>query len=181
MTTLYLCKDKDLHTVTYTENYQGENNFETLRIFSAERVSGHDLSDCIIECHLINPNGEGDIVQLNFSGEPPSCDILLSSKYTAVNGELTVFLKIFCEDDIIGLTNEVTIKVREHQAVTSYIPESQLTLLDQYSRTFQRAEEIINSGLDEEMIAESLNRYLKTHDLVDELTAEEVSEIFEEE
>ena len=105
----------------------------------------------------------------------------MSSKYTAVNGELTVFLKIFCEDDIIGLTNEVTIKVREHQAVTSYIPESQLTLLDQYSRTFQRAEEIINSGLDEETIAASLNSYFETHDLVDELTAEEVSEIFEEE
>ena len=31
------------------------------------------------------------------------------------------------------------------------------------------------------MIAESLNRYLETHDIVDELTAEEVSEIFEEE
>lgn len=184
MTTLYLQENKVLHTVTYTQNFQGENAFETLRIISADTISGHALSDCIVECHIINPHGEGDIVQLDFSGETPegepTCDILLSNKYTAVNGELTVFLKLFCGEDVIGLTNEVTIKIREHQAVTSYMSEGQLTLLDQYSQTFQRAEEIIDDGLDT-AVAESVELYLSTHDVADEITAEEVSELFEEE
>ena len=184
MTILYLQENKVLQAVTYSKNFEGENAFETLRIISADVVSGHALSDCIVECHIINPNGEGDIVQLDFGGETeqgePMCDILLSNKYTAVNGELTVFLKLFCDDDVIGLTNEVTIKIREHQAVTSYMSEGQLTLLDQYSQTFQRAEEIIDDGLDT-AVAESVEIYLSTHDVADEITAEEVSEIFEEE
>ena len=184
MTTLYLQENKVVQTVTYARNYQGENAFEPLRIISADTISGHALSDCIVECHIINPNGEGDIVQLNFDGltpkGEPTCDILLSNKYTAVNGELTVFLKLFCGEDIIGLTNEVTIKIREHQAVTSYMSEGQLTLLDQYSETFQRAEEIIDDGLNT-AVAESVEIYLSTHDVADEITAEEVSELFEEE
>ena len=185
MTTLYLQENKVLHTVTYTQNFQGENAFETLRIISANTISGHALTDCIVECHIINPNGEGDIVQLNFNdvtpdGEP-TCDILLGNKYTAVNGELTVFLKLFCDNDVIGLTNEVTIKIREHQAVTSYMSEGQLTLLDQYSQTFHEAERIIETGVDEEKVEGYIVEYLDTHEVVDELTAQEVDEIFEEE
>lgn len=185
MTTLYLQENKVLHTVTYTQNFQGENAFETLRIISANTISGHALNDCIVECHIINPNGEGDIVQLNFNdttpdGEP-TCDILLGNKYTAVNGELTVFLKLFCDNDVIGLTNEVTIKIREHQAVTSYMPEGQLTLLDQYSQTFHEAEQIIETGIDEQKVEGYIVEYLDTHEVVDELTAQEVAEIFEEE
>lgn len=185
MTTLYLQENKVLHTVTYTKNFQGENAFETLRIISANTISGHTLTDCIVECHIINPNGEGDIVQLNFNdttpdGEP-TCDILLGNKYTAVNGELTVFLKLFCDNDVIGLTNEVTIKIREHQAVTSYMSEGQLTLLDQYSQTFHEAEEIIENGVDEQKVEGYIVEYLDTHEVVDELTAQEVAEIFEEE
>ena len=182
MTTLYLQENKVLHTVTYTQNFQGENAFETLRIISSHTVSGHDLNDCTVECHIINPNGEGDIVQLDFNGATPKgepmCDILLSNKYTAVNGELTVFLKLFCDDDVIGLTNEVTIKIREHRAVTSYMSEGQLTLLDQYSQTFQRAEQIIENGIDEEQVEEYINNYLETHDIIDELTAADVAVIF---
>lgn len=181
MTTLYLQENKALHTVTYTQNFQGENAFETLRIISADVVSGHALSDCIVECHIINPNGEGDIVQLDFNGTTPqgepTCDILLSNKYTAVNGELTVFLKLFYGDDVIGLTNEVTIKIREHQAVTSYMSEGQLTLLDQYSQTFHRAEEIIDDGLDT-VVIEEIEEYLSTHDVADEISAAEVDELF---
>lgn len=185
MTTLYLQENKVLHTVTYAQNFQGENAFETLRIISANMISGHALTDCIVECHIINPNGEGDIVQLNFNdvtpdGEP-TCDILLGNKYTAVNGELTVFLKLFCDNDVIGLTNEVTIKIREHQAVTSYMSEGQLTLLDQYSQTFHEAEQIIETGIDEQKVEEYIVEYLDTHEVVDELTAQEVAEIFEEE
>ena len=185
MTTLYLQENKVLHTVTYTQNFQGENAFETLRIISANTISGHALTDCIVECHIINPNGEGDIVQLNFNGitpdGEPTCDILLGNKYTAVNGELTVFLKLFCDNDVIGLTNEVTIKIREHQAVTSYMSEGQLTLLDQYSQTFHEAEEIIENGVDEQKVEGYIVEYLDTHEIVDELTAAEVAEIFEEE
>ena len=185
MTTLYLQENKVLHTVTYAQNFQGENAFETLRIISANTISGHALTDCIVECHIINPNGEGDIVQLNFNdvtpdGEP-TCDILLGNKYTAVNGELTVFLKLFCDNDVIGLTNEVTIKIREHQAVTSYMSEGQLTLLDQYSQTFHEAEQIIETGIDEQKVEGYIVEYLDTHEVVDELTAQEVDEIFEEE
>lgn len=185
MTTLYLQENKVLHTVTYTQNFQGENAFETLRIISANTISGHALNDCIIELHIVNPNGEGDIVQLNFDGETekgePMCDILLSNKYTAVNGELTVFLKLFCDNDVIGLTNEVTIKIREHQAISSYMSDGQLTLLDQYSQTFHEAEEIIENGVDEQKVEEYIVEYLDTHEIVDELTAAEVAEIFEEE
>lgn len=181
MTTLYLQENKALHTVTYTQNFQGENAFETLRIISADTISGHALSDCIVECHIINPHGEGDIVQLDFNGTTPqgepTCDILLSNKYTAVNGELTVFLKLFYGDDVIGLTNEVTIKIREHQAVTSYMSDGQLTLLDQYSQTFQRAEEIIGEGLDI-VVIEEIEEYLSTHDVADEISAAEVDELF---
>ena len=185
MVILYLNEKKILHAIKRACNYQGENAFETLRIISANTISGHALNDCIVECHIINPNGEGDIVQLNFNdttpdGEP-TCDILLGNKYTAVNGELTVFLKLFCDNDVIGLTNEVTIKIREHQAVTSYIPESQLTLLDQYSQTFHEAERIIENGVDEEKVEGYIVEYLDTHEIVDELTAAEVAEIFEEE
>ena len=185
MTTLYLQENKVLHTVTYTKNFQGENAFETLRIISANTISGHALNDCIVECHIINPNGEGDIVQLNFNdttpdGEP-TCDILLGNKYTAVNGELTVFLKLFCDNDVIGLTNEVTIKIREHQAVTSYMSEGQLTLLDQYSQTFHEAERIIENGVDEEKVEGYIVEYLDTHEIIDEITAQEIDEIFEEE
>ena len=185
MTTLYLQENQVLHTVTYAQNFQGENAFETLRIISAKTISGHALTDCIVECHIINPNGEGAIVQLNFNdttpdGEP-TCAILLGNKYTAVNGELTVFLKLFCDNDVIGLTNEVTIKIREHQAVTSYMSEGQLTLLDQYSQTFHEAEEIIENGVDEQKVEGYIVEYLDTHEIVDELTAAEVAEIFEEE
>ena len=180
MTTLYLQANKVLQTVTCSQNYQGENSFETLRIISSDTVSGHDLSDCTVECHIINPSGEGDIIQLAFTGDEPTAEVLLSKKYTAVNGDLTVFLKLFCEGDVIGLTNEVTVRIKEHKAVTSYIPDSQLTLLDQYSQTFQRAENIINDGLDE-AVGESVENYLSTHDVVDELPAEAISVLFEEE
>ena len=178
MTTLYLKSNKVLCTVTHSENYQGENSFETLRIVSATEVSERKLSDCTVECHIINPSGEGDIIRLAFVGDDkPTAEVLLSKKYTAMNGDLTVFLKLFCEGDVIGLTNEVTVKIRSHRAVTSYIPDSQLTLLDQYSQTLQKAENIINDGLDD-AVGESVEKYLSTHEVVDELTAEDISVIF---
>ena len=182
MILLYLNECKKLHAVIRACNYQGENAFETLRIISADVVSGHALRDCIVECHIINPHGEGDIVQLNFDGltpkGEPTCDILLSNKYTAVNGELTVFLKLFCGEDIIGLTNEVTITIKEHQAVTSYMSDGQLTLLDQYSQMFHRLEQLAVEGIDDEIVEEYINSYLDSHEIIDEITAQEVAEIF---
>ena len=180
MILLYLKNNKKLCAVQRSRTYQGENGFETLRILSANEISGHKLSDCTVECHIINPYKEGDIVQLYFTGDVPTSDILLGSKYTAVNGELIVFLKIFCEGNVIGLTNEVTVKIREHKAVTSYISDSQLTLLDQYSITFQKAAQIVEQGVDEEKFEEYVTNYFNTHDVAYELTAEEVSEIFED-
>lgn len=168
MTTLCLRNNKELCTAAHSKNYQGENSFETLRIISAEEVSGHKLSDCTVECHIINPNGDGDIVQLAFVGEDkPVAEVILSKKYTAVNGNLIVFLKLFCDGDVIGLTNEVTIKIHRHIAVESYISDSSLTLLDQYSMTFQKAESIVNEGL-EQAVGE----------IVKELTEEDIEPLF---
>ena len=169
MILLYLKKNKKLCAVRRSHSYQGENSFETLRIISADEISGHSLADCTIECHIINPYKEGDIVQLSFSGE------------IAINGELIVFLKIFCDGNVIGLTNEVTVKIREHKAVSSYISDSQLTLLDQYSITFQKAAQIVEQGVDEEKFKEYVTDYFNTHDVAYEITPEEVWEIFEEE
>ena len=59
--------------------------------------------------------------------------------------------------------------------------DGQLTLLDQYSQTFHEAEEIIENGVDEQKVEEYIVEYLDTHEIVDELTAAEVAEIFEEE
>ena len=181
MILLYLKKNKKLCAVRRSHSYQGENSFETLRIISADEISGHSLADCTIECHIINPYKEGDIVQLSFSGEIPTSDILLGNKYTAINGELIVFLKIFCDGNVIGLTNEVTVKIREHKAVSSYISDSQLTLLDQYSITFQKAAQIVEQGVDEEKFKEYVTDYFNTHDVAYEITPEEAWEIFEEE
>ncbi len=49
MILLYLNECKKLHAVIRACNYQGENAFETLRIISADVVSGHALRDCIVE------------------------------------------------------------------------------------------------------------------------------------
>ena len=54
-------------------------------------------------------------------------------------------------------------------------------MLDQYSQTFHEAEEIIENGVDEQKVEGYIVEYLDTHEIVDELTAAEVAEIFEEE
>lgn len=185
MVTLQLINDKRLIVVSNSANYEGEHAFETVTVKSSETVSGHALKDCIIECHIINPNGDGDIIQLAFTGDDkPTAEFLLSNKYTAVNGNLVLFLKIFAESDMIGLTNEVTVKISKHRAVTSYIANSQLTLLDQYSLIFQKASKLIEDGeiqIDEEKIRQQIEDYLKTHDVVEELTEEDIRTLFTEE
>lgn len=178
MVTLHLTDDKRLIVVANSANYEGENAFEAVTVKSSETVSGHALKDCIIECHIINPNGEGDIIELAFLDDTAS--FLLSNRYTAVNGDLVLFLKLFCGGDVIGLTNEVIVKIKAHRAVTSYILDGQLTLLDQYSQTFHRAENIISDGLDE-AVGESVETYLSTHEVGEELTDEDIEPIFEEE
>lgn len=185
MVTLALSSSKSLHTVANSANYEGEHAFETVKIISASEVSGHALKDCTVECHIINPNGDGDIIQLVFIDEDkPEAEFLLSNRYTAVNGNLILFLKIFAEGDVIGLTNEVTVKISKHRAVTSYIADSQLTLLDQYSQTFQKALKAIEDGevqIDEDKIRQQIEDYLDTHEVVDELTAEDIRILFTEE
>lgn len=185
MVTLHLTDDKRLIVVANSANYEGEHAFETVKIKSASEVSGHSLKDCTVECHIINPNGDGDIIQLAFIDEDkPEAEFLLSNKYTAVNGNLILFLKIFAEGDVIGLTNEVTVKISKHRAVTSYIANSQLTLLDQYSLIFQKASKFIEDGeiqIDEEKIRQQIEDYLKTHDVVEELTEEDIRTLFTEE
>lgn len=182
MVTLALSSSKNLHTVANSANYEGEHAFETVKIVSASKVSGHTLKDCTVECHIINPNGDGDIIQLAFIDEDkPTAEFLLSNKYTAVNGNLVLFLKIFAGGDVIGLTNEVTVKIRRHRAVTSYIADSQLTLLDQYSKTLQKASKLIEDGeiqIDESKIRQQIEDYLNTHEIIDELTVDDVKTIF---
>lgn len=182
MVTLHLTEDKRLIAVANSANYEGENAFEAVTVKSSETVSGHALKDCIIECHIIKPNGEGDIIELAFLDDTAS--FLLSNRYTAVNGDLVLFLKLFCGGDVIGLTNEVTVKIKAHRAVTSYISNGQLTLLDQYSLIFQKASKLIEDGeiqIDEEKIRQQIEDYLKTHDVVEELTEEDIRTLFTEE
>lgn len=185
MTTLYLSSCKKLDVVTDSVNYETESSFETVKIVSASEVSGHALKDCTVECHIINPNGDGDIIQLAFVGDDkPTAEFLLSNRYTALNGDLIIFLKLFADGDVIGLTNEVTVKISKHRAVTSYIADSQLTLLDQYSQTFQKALKAIEDGevqIDEDKIRQQIEDYLNTHEVVDELTAEDIRILFTEE
>lgn len=185
MTTLYLSSCKKLDVVTDSVNYETESSFETVKIISASEVSGHAIKDCTVECHIINPNGDGDIIQLAFVGDDkPTAEFLLSNRYTALNGDLIIFLKLFADGDVIGLTNEVTVKIRKHRAVTSYISESQLTLLDQYSRTFQKALKVLEEGeiqIDESKIRQQIEDYLNTHEVVDELTEVDIKILFTEE
>ena len=179
MIVLYLNEKKKLCVRNDSENFEGENSFEKIKIISENKVSGHRLKDCAVECHVINPNGDGDIIRLAFVGrERPEAEFLLSGRYTAVNGELIVFLKIFAGDDVIGLTNEVVIKISNHRAVTSYIPEGQLTLLDQYSQTLKKAADILENGIDEQKINGYIREYLRNNEIVYELTEEDIKVLF---
>lgn len=182
MVTLLLRPDKHLYVTSSNSNFQGEDNFETLKIISANAVSGHDLLTCNVECHIINPSNEGDIIQLTFIQEDDklAAYIPLSNKYTSVKGSLTVFLKMFDKcNNSIGYTNEVNFEIRYHPDITKYIPDEQLTLIDQYSEIFQKALNLIDTGeiqFDEEKIKVCIENYLNTN----EVTEKEIEDLFKE-
>ncbi len=179
MIVLYLNDRKKLCAKQYSDNFEGENSFEIMRIIAEDEISGHRLKDCTVECHIINPRGSGDIVQLAFLKKGKyEAEVLLSGRYTAVDGELTLFLKIFSDGDAIGLTNEVKIGIKRHKAVTSYIEDGQLTLLDQYSRTMQTAAEIIEHNVNEKNIDGYIENYLENHEIVGELTEDDIKVLF---
>ncbi len=175
---LYLNNRKQLSASVDSLNFEGENSFEKVKIVSDKKICGHSIEDCTVECHIITPGGEGDIVLLEFADrELPTAEFLFDGRYTSQDGEIIIFLKIFSDDEVIGLTNEVKVNIFRHKAVTKYISDYNLTLLDQYSEALQKAVEIIEEGLDE-IVGISVENYLSTHPMVDELTREDIMVLF---
>ena len=82
MITLQISKNKILTSV-YTNNYSGENNFETLQVICEKFISGQDISKLETKIYFSFPNQTKDILLVDFE----ETDYLLSKKYDAQNIE----------------------------------------------------------------------------------------------
>lgn len=102
MITLQISKNKILTSV-YTNNYSGENNFETLQVICEKFISGQDISKLETKIYFSFPNQTKDILLVDF--EEVNGQLLalykIEQKYTQFIGNIKVFAK-FIGSNIIG-------------------------------------------------------------------------------
>ena len=161
---LKMSKDKTL-TITKTGNtYEDENNAETIKILLSRKVNGNDLSECFTHLCVINQDNLGDEINISkdlqeYGDDFYVVDLNITNKLTYKSGLIKLWVKILNSDnEMVAKTNTVTHQIKEHLDIEDYIPEQQLSLLDDFSiRTEQALKECEDVVKDIENIKEQIS------------------------
>lgn len=139
-TNIKMDSDKNLKITPNTvnkKNYKGENNFETLSVIYPKILDDKDLTQYIVQINIINQDNVGDVIDvvnpIDMENGFLKFDYQIPDEWTYEVGEILLWLKILNTDGIVGYTNEIKIPITDTKEISTFIPEQQLTLLDQWT------------------------------------------------
>lgn len=116
------------------KNYEGENEFEDITIYVPFEYDGDDMLNYIIELNVINKDNVGDVITLKnptIYKDRYKYEFPIPSRWTAVPGKFTMWLKFLKDGKVVGYTNETHSMIFDTKEITEYMSEDQLSLLDE--------------------------------------------------
>lgn len=134
-----MSEDKNLIITKSGNTYEDENNAETIKILVPRQINGNDLGECIIHLCVLNQDNLGDEINISkclqdYGDNLYVANIDITNKITYKTGEIQLWIKILNSDNqMVAKTNPVTYQIKEHFDIKDYIPESKLSLLDDFS------------------------------------------------
>lgn len=155
--------------------YEDENNADKIKILCPQFYDDYDLQECSVMLNYIIhtetdveiPDSDGgthvtreigNSTSLSFFDEKYiihdeeflQTDISLSNNFTAYAGTVEFWIEIMNpKDSLIAKTNIVTINITPHKSVSDYIPESELSLLNDLMLRIQQLLNTCNITLEE--------------------------------
>lgn len=113
MILLELNENKQLIVKKMHSIFVGENNFDSINIqLVTDEISGHNVSDCTFTAHVVFPDQSYLEYELDWD-EAASAEISISKDLTSAEQKLKIFVEITAENNVLGQSNTVEIKV-EH-------------------------------------------------------------------
>lgn len=138
--------DKSLQVISLVQTFQNENNADELQFLLPQTYGDIDILTCKVTLYWLNSQGQGDAIPLQFDTELYNdmylkSIILISNKFTQVIGDLELWIEILnTESTTLLKSGVVKIPIREHKDFNEYIPEGQLSILDEINFKIQQLE-----------------------------------------
>lgn len=159
-----MSEDKNLIITKTGNTYEDENNAEVIRVLLPHQINGNDLSKCVIHLCILNQDKLGDEINIStnlqgYNNDLYIADIDLTNKFTYTSGEIQLWIKVFNqENEMVAKTNPINYQIKKHLDIEDYIPEQQLSLLDDFSirmeQSLEKTKGLIN---DVESIKEKID------------------------
>lgn len=145
MLILKMSKDKNLTITKLGNTYQDENKAESIRILLPRTIKNNDLTECIVHLCVINQENVGDEINISSILQEHNeniyfADIDITNKLTYKDGKIELWIKVINSDGgMVAKTNIITYQIKKHKDIEGYIPEQQLSLLDDFSFRMENA------------------------------------------
>ena len=183
---LKMSEDKNL-TITKSGNtYEDENNAEIIKVLLPRIINNNDLTECIVHLCILNQDGLGDEMNISsalkeYSNNLYVADVSITNKITYKSGQIQFWIKILnTKNELVAKTNIVSYRIKEHKDIEDYIPEQNLTLLDDFSIRMEQSLEKTNYAIEVvERIKEKLDN-LDVGELSEELIRNYIDEALKE-
>ena len=133
---LNMDKDKTLRVTKYSNNYEGENNAENIKILLPIMINGCDIKDCSIYLNFINQDEVGNILDLTpllmtYNDCLYQFNLQMSNMFTYKAGKIQLWLKIInAKNEMVAKSSVATLTIKPHIETEEIIPEQQLSALE---------------------------------------------------
>lgn len=148
---IFLDKDKNLYTKVNSLNYKAENNFEKLQIYIPLTYNNNPIDEYTIQLNVINEDNVGDVLTLSnpiIDKNKYKYEVPVPLRWTYKEGRIGLWLKFLKDDNVVGLTNEIFLDIKDSKEIVEYIPEQSLSLLDEWTLQMQNLDTDVQNGLD---------------------------------
>ena len=145
MPTLKMTEDKILTITKAGNTYEDENNAEIIKVLLPRQVNGNDLSDCVIHLCVLNQENLGDEINIStnlkeYNDDLYVADINITNNITYKSGQIQLWIKVLNSDNqMVAKTNPIIYQIKKHLDIKDYIPEQNLSLLDDFSLRMEDA------------------------------------------
>lgn len=139
MITLLVKSNKQLSMTKQTADvYSGESQFDSFKIMMSKTIEDKNTRDLITEFHLVYPNDEQDIVNIDFTEEDEKYLIAylpIKKEYAQDLGSHFIYFKWLNTNGVVGVTNADLFIIKKH-IDTAGVSEHQISILSEYSVKF---------------------------------------------
>ena len=123
------------------EDYKNDNNLEVISVITPLTYNNFDLKLCTLQLNIIHPYGVGDVINLvnpvELDNGYMKFSVPITKEITFRAGDIEIWLKIVSGVEVVGRTNSVFHEIKDVKNIENYIPQQQLSVLDQWTLLMQ--------------------------------------------